>query len=86
MTDYIDLNLEADPIVLRQNARDWITSQAPDGYVVDPWTDWILGAVARMAVEVVVMTGRVPLTIFRTFGQRVLRGSRSRRQQPQPAL
>ena len=72
MTDYIDLNLEADPTVLRQNARDWITSQAPDGYIVDPWTDWILGAVARMAVEVVVLTSRVPLVVFREFGQRVL--------------
>ena len=72
MTDYIDLDLEADPTVLRQNARDWITSQAPDGYIVDPWTDWILGAVARMAVEVVVLTSRVPLVVFREFGQRVL--------------
>jgi hypothetical protein len=69
---YIDLGLESDPTVLRQNARDWITSQAPDGYVVDPYTDWILGAVARMAVEVVVTTGRVPLSIFRTFGRIVL--------------
>lgn len=73
MPDYLDLNLTADAEQLRQDGRDWLTAQAPSGYTIDPWVDWLLGAVARMAVEVVVLTGQVPLAIFQTFGQRVLR-------------
>jgi hypothetical protein len=36
------------------------------------WVAWILSAVARIAVEVVVLAGRVPVGIFKTFGTDVL--------------
>lgn len=36
-------------------------------------TLWLLGAVARMAAEVVVLAGRVPLAIFQYFGEQVLK-------------
>lgn len=73
MPEYIELDLTADPEQLTQDARDFITEQTPEGYVLDPFVDWILSAVARMAVEVIVITGRVPMTIFQTFGERVLK-------------
>ncbi len=72
MPDYIDLQLTADTEELRQDGRDWLLAQAPEGYTIDPWVDWLLSAVARMAVEVVVLTSRVPTEIYRRFVQTVL--------------
>lgn len=72
MGEYLELDLTADAEQLRQGGRDWLEGQSPAGYVIDPLTDWILGAVARMASEITVIAGRVPLEIFKVFGQRVL--------------
>ncbi|MEJ7824919.1 MAG: baseplate J/gp47 family protein [Solirubrobacteraceae bacterium] len=73
MPEYLDLDLDADPERLRDDAQEWLLAQAPPGYVIDPLTDWILSAVARLAVEIIVLTGQVPLSIFQRFGTEVLR-------------
>jgi hypothetical protein len=69
MPSYIELDLAADAEDLRQDGRDWLTANAPAGYTIDPWIDWMLGAVARMASEVTILAGRVPIAIFQTLGQ-----------------
>lgn len=74
MPRYLDLDLGTlDAETLRQQGRDFIQSQAPAGWVINPWLDWMLGAVARMAVLVLVLAGRVPWSIFKAFGTSVLR-------------
>jgi hypothetical protein len=69
---YQDFGLDADPAQLQQDAEDWLLAQAPPGFVIPVWVAWILSAVARVAVEVVVLAGRVPVGIFKTFGVDVL--------------
>jgi hypothetical protein len=72
MPSYQDFGLDADPAQLQQDAEDWLLAQAPAGFVIPVWVAWILSAVARIAVEVVVLAGRVPVGIFKTFGTDVL--------------
>jgi hypothetical protein len=72
MPVYQEFGLDADPVQLQQDAEDWMVAQAPAGFVIPVWLRWLLSAVARLAVEVVVLAGRVPLGIFQTWGQRVL--------------
>lgn len=67
------MDLGADADQLQQDGRDYIEAQAGPGYTLDRLVDWILGAVARMAVEVLILAGQVPMEIFKTFGQKVLR-------------
>jgi Baseplate J-like protein len=73
MPVYQALNLPFDAEQLRQDARDWITAQAGPGYVIDPWTDWLLSAVARMGVEISVLASDFPPEAFSEFGTDVLR-------------
>lgn len=74
MPAYIDLELDSlDADQLRQDARDYMAAQAPAGWVINPFLDWILSAVARMAVLVLTLAGRVPMGIFVAFGIKVLR-------------
>lgn len=72
MADFIPLDLTADAAALAADAEEFLTAQAPDGYTPDKLTQWVLSAVARIGVEVVVMTGRMPLAVFQVFGTRVL--------------
>jgi hypothetical protein len=72
VTDYLELDLTADATALYQDGVDYIQSIEP------AWTPsvieaWLLSVVARMAVEVVILAGRVPLEIFQFFGHNVLR-------------
>lgn len=73
MSEYIDLDLTTDAVELYGDGLTAIEEQAPDGWTPSPLERWILSAVARMAVEVVIMAGQVPLRIFTYFGQNVLR-------------
>lgn len=71
--DYIPLDLgTVDAEDLRQDARDFIQSQAPAGWRLNPFMDWFLGAVARIAVLILVLAGQVPKAIFKDFLIRVL--------------
>jgi hypothetical protein len=68
MADYLDLDLGSlDAEEVRQQGRDYMTAQAPAGWVINPWLDWLLGAVARMSVLVLTLAGQVPRAIFKAF-------------------
>jgi hypothetical protein len=69
---YTDLGLTADPVQLQADGEAWIATQV-DGWRPSPLEQWLLSAVARMAAEVVILAGRVPLEIFTYFGSSVLR-------------
>jgi hypothetical protein len=69
---YEDLALTVDADRLQQDGLDYITTQAPD-WDPDPLTGWLLAVVARMAVEVALLAGRVDPWIFTYFGEKVLR-------------
>jgi hypothetical protein len=71
--DYLDLEITTDAVALYQDGVEAIQAQAPPGWEPSPIESWIVSAVARMAVEVAVLAGQVPLTIFTYFGQSVLR-------------
>jgi hypothetical protein len=73
MPAYIDLGLTADAVELYTDGVDAIQAQAPAGWQPSRIESWLLMAVARMAVEVVVLAGQVPVEIFRYFGETVLR-------------
>jgi hypothetical protein len=74
MPSYLDLDLGSlDPADLQQDGRDYMQAQAPAGWSINPWMDWLLGAVARMAVLVLVLAGQVPKAIFKAFGTSILR-------------
>lgn len=73
MPDYLDLDLGSlDAEELAQEGRDYMASQAPAGWVLNAWLDWLLSAVARMVVIVLTLAGQVPRAIFKTFGTDVL--------------
>lgn len=72
MPDYLDLDLTADATELYADGVDYIQSLEP-AWAPGVLESWLLSAVARMAVEVVILAGRVPLAIFQYFGQSVLR-------------
>lgn len=72
MTDYLDLAITTDATTLFEDGIDAIRSQADPGWVASPIEEWILMATARMAVEVAVLAGEVPLAIFTYFGESVL--------------
>lgn len=72
--DYLDLDFgSVDAEDLRQDGRDFIQAQAPAGWRLNPFLDWMLGAVARMIVILVALAGQVPKAIFKAFGVTVLR-------------
>lgn len=72
--DYLDLDLgSVDAEDLRQDSRDFIQAQAPAGWRLNPFLDWMLGAVARMVSILIALAGQVPKAIFRDFGVTVLR-------------
>lgn len=74
MADYLDLDVDpVDATQLRQDARDYMAAQAPAGWVMPPLLDWLLAAVARMAVTILVLAGRVPRGIFSYWGQNIVR-------------
>jgi hypothetical protein len=69
---YIDLGVTTDAVRLQQDGLDYIVDQSP-GWEPDPLTEWILAAVARMAVEVAILSGQIDPWIFTYFGEKVLR-------------
>lgn len=72
--DYLDLDLGSlDAEELRQDGRDFMQAQAPAGWRINPFLDWLLGAVARMVVILVTLAQQVPKAIFTAFGISVLR-------------
>lgn len=72
MPDYIDLAVTADAAELYEEGVRAIQALAPEGWVPSPAEEWLLVATARMAAQVAVLTGQVPLAIFTVYGERVL--------------
>lgn len=72
MAEYIDFPIETDPEQLAQDAFDYLQAKAP-GWLPNPGNldTWLLEAVARMAAETRDVASRVPVAVFRRFGQLV---------------
>lgn len=72
MPDYFDLNVERSAPTLQQDGRDYIIAQAPDGFVIDPLTDWILGAVAHIQASIATLAGQIAPSVFEIFVTQIL--------------
>lgn len=73
MPEYLEFDITVDPAVLLEDGVEAIRDLVDDSaWAPSPIEEWLLSAVARMAVEIAILAGRVPLSIFTYFGDSVL--------------
>jgi len=64
MTEYLDVEFEADPDALSQEAFDFLTTAIPNWSPAEGNLDvWLIRAIARIASEVQEMSSSVPTTV-----------------------
>lgn len=73
MTEYLDIEFEADPDALSQEAFDFLTTAIPNWSPAEGNLDvWLIRSIARIASEVQEMSSSVPTTIFRYYGANIV--------------